>query len=261
MAISLNEANLVLKANLHNVGYTRETSAILKLYKADGTEIGNGHTGKTVAMNGTTWTVTSNTFTNAIAITGDNNGTAAVTAAAYKLFRSNGTDIMFEDDLNAPIEIASGAPFTVPIGEIDCTIGGSFTTEWGEDWADHIATGAAITLPDTDVELEMVSTEPSASAAGTTVVYTGYAPLAINVGTSIWSITDNVAELQPDITAAFPDVTATGTNPIGVNMYRSTVAGLRMFWVNWGTAITLNVGNRLLFDSNTDPNTVRITLT
>lgn len=260
MSIHADEATLILSACLLGSGYTRSTTGILKLYKEDGTEIGNGHTGKTFTWNGTNFTVTNNTFTNAVAITGDNNGSAAVTAHSYKIFRSNGTDVMFEDDLNDPIEIAEGAPFVVPIGEIDATFGGAFTQAWGEDWADHIATGASISLPDTDVELELVSTAPSASAAGTTVVYTGYAPLSLAVGGAVWTVTDNVAELQPDLTPAFPDVQATSTNPRGLNVYHTSVAGLRMFWVDWGSAITLNVGNRLLFDSNLDANTVKITL-
>lgn len=262
------EATRILNASVLATGYTRATSWLIEFYKLDdppsvngtgGTPVGANHTAKTVAANGTNFTVTGRTATNAVVITGDNNSNAAVTFTHYSIKRSDNSSLMFVGALTAPISVASGAPFSIPIGAIDFTVGGAFTDAWGNDVLDHIVTGAAITWPTTDVEGDLVSTAPSASAAGTQVVYTGYAPMSIPVNATYWTVTDNVATLQAGLNLAFPDVGATGTNPRGANLYRDTVAGMRMFFVDWGAPITLNVGNRLFLDSNTS-NTASITL-
>ena len=123
MAISYAEANRILKRDLLAITYTRETSWIIELYQGNdhpsadgtnpGTPVGNGHTAKTVAVNGTNFTVSGKTASNAVAITGDNNGTGNVTATGFAIRRASDNGLLWSGALTAPIALTSGAPFNI----------------------------------------------------------------------------------------------------------------------------------------------------
>jgi hypothetical protein len=271
MAISYAEAGRILRRDFLADPYTRETSWKVELYQADdhpsadgsnaGTLVGNGHTAKTVAVNGTNFTVTGLTATNAGVITGDNNGTGTVTATGFAIRRASDNGLVWSGPLVGPIVLTSGAPFSIPIGAIDIAFTGGITDAWGNDWLDHIITGAAITHPTTDVELDAVTTAPSASAAGTVIAYTGYAPVAIPINGTYWQVNNNVLSLQPNLAPAFPVMQTLPTGPRGVNIYRDTTAGMRMYFQDYGSTIPVLINSQLTFDSNTDANSILITVT
>lgn len=271
MAISYAESNRILKRDLLALTYTRETSWKVELYQANdhptadglnaGTLVGNGHTAKTVAVNGTNFGVTGKTATTLVAITGDNNGTGAVTATGYAIRRASDNGLLWSGALVAPIVLASGAPFTIPIGSLDLAFTGGITDTWGNIWMNHIITGAALTPPVTDVELDLVTTAPTAAAAGTVIAYTGYSPLAIPVNATYWLVTDNVAKLQPNLTPSFPVFTTLPTGHRGVNIYRDSPAGTRMYFQDFGSTQSVLISSQLQFDSNVDANSIIITVT
>jgi hypothetical protein len=260
------EANKIHRAFFFGEGYTRVTTAILRLYKDDdgpdidgvgGTAIGAGHVEKTINMNGTTFGVSGLTATTLITITGDNNGTDTVTATNYAIFRPDGTSMMFRGTLVAPIEIEDGTPYEIAIGGLDITLSGAWTTAWGNDVLDHILTGASITWPSDDVELDLTSDEPTASAAGTQLTGTGYAPISLALTSGVWSVTDNVATLATGNTPSYGTVAADWDDPAGANLY-DDVGGVRYYFAVLA-AITLNTGNTFAFDSDTD-NTITVEL-
>lgn len=271
MAMAYAQSNRILRRDLLAASYTRETSVKIELYQNNdhpsvdgsnpGTLVGNGHTAKTVSMNGTNFSVTGLTATNLVAITGDNNGTGTVTATGYAIRRASDNELMWSGALVGPLSLTSGAPFTIPIGALDFGFTGGIDATWGNTWMGHIITAAAITHPTTDVELDLVTTAPTASAAGTVIAYTGYAPLAIPVNSTYWQVNSNVAQLQPNLGPSFPVFTTLPTGPRGINIYRDTTAGQRMYWQDYGSTQSVLIGSQMFFDSNTDANSILITVT
>lgn len=271
MAISFAEANRILKRDFLATTYTRETSWKIELYQANdhpsadgtvpGTPVGNGHTAKTIAVNGTNFSVTGKTATNLVTITGDNNGTGAVTATGYAIRRASDNGLLWSGALVAPIALANGAPFSIPIGSLDLAFTGGITDAWGNLWMNHIITGAALTPPTTDVELDLVTTAPSASAAGTVIAYTGYSPLAIPVNGTYWLVADNVARLQPGLTPEFPVFTTLPTGHRGINIYKDSPADTRMYFSDYGSTQSVLLNSKLKFDSDVDATSIIITLT
>lgn len=271
MAISYAEANRILKRDLLAITYTRETSWKIELYQGNdhpsadgsnpGTLVGNNHVAKTVAVNGTNFSVSGKTATNLVVITGDNNGSGTVTATGFAIRRASDNGLLWSGALVAPIVLTSGAPFSIPIGALDLAFTGNITDARGNEWMNHIITGAAITHPSTDVELDLVTTAPSASAAGTVIAYTGYSTVAIPVNGTYWVVTDNVAKLQPNLTPEFPAFATLPTGPRGINIYRDAPANTRMYFQDFGSTQTVLLNSKLQFDSNVDATSIIITVT
>jgi hypothetical protein len=267
--LSINEGNKQLRSTVFGEAYTRSTTGVLKFYINDshpaadgtgGTLLDAGHGTSTFNFNTGMWAAASaRASSNLAAIVGSNNGSADRTITGYGIFRADGTTLMFSGPLTAPILVPSGSPYNVPIGAITPTLGGAYTTVWGNEWLDHILRGGTLTLPTTDLEVDLVSTAPTADAAGTQVVYTGYSPLSLAMTAPVWTVTDNVARLTFGTTPSFAAVVATSTNPRGANVY-DDVGGKRLFFVDWGGAVTLNVGNQLVFVADVDTQTLMITL-
>lgn len=241
-------ANKILRSIFHQLPMVRATTGEIRLYKNDdppgkdgtgGTEIGAGHVAEPVNFDGSTWTVTGLTATNAGVMTGNTNGTSTVTATHYGIWDSGG-NLMFTGALTAPIAITSGAPYQISAGAIDFTVTGSFTSSYGNLVLDHILTGAAITWPTTSVKLDLVSTAPSAGSAGTSVVGTAYTMLTVLTDTDYWSVTDNVASNAADM-----DFGAAGsdwTDPRGHNLY-STNGTTRIFFLDYGSSLPVTTNN------------------
>jgi hypothetical protein len=257
MAISYDLAGKILASALLDTPLTRATSGYLLLYQDDdppdesglgGTVIGNGHVAKNIDFNASTWTVTGMAATNDGIITGDANGTGAVTATHFGIWDDD-DNLMFRGPLSAPIEITSGAPYQIAAGAIDFTIGGAFTDSFGNDVLDHILIGTAITWPDENgVEMSLVSTTPSAAAAGTEVTGTGYVRPEISPDSTSWLLTDNEAENASDI--EFGVAASDWGDPVGHNVYAVT-GGQRLFWLDYGAAQPLDSGNQALWRTGT----------
>lgn len=256
-ATSYDLAGKILAAELLATPLVRATSGYVIFYQSDdppskdgtgGTPIGSGHVAKNLDFNGTVWTVTGLTATNAGTITGDTNGTSTVTATHYAIW-DDADNLMFSGPLSGPIVITSGAPFQIPAGAIDFTIGGAFTTAHGNDILDHILTGAAITWPDAaGTEIGLVSTAPSAGSAGTEVTGTGYARPEIEADPANWVITDNEAVNGIDI--EFGVAASDWTDPVGHNLYAVT-GGTRLMFLDYGSAQPLDSGNQALWRAGT----------
>lgn len=95
---------------------------------ADGTGItepsGNGYARLAVAMNGTTWTVTANAITNAIALTtATATGNWGTLTDAFLYSTASGAgDLYVFDALASSITITSGEAITIAAGDFDWTL-------------------------------------------------------------------------------------------------------------------------------------------
>lgn len=271
MAISYAEAARILSRDFLGATYTRETSWKIELYQnndhpsADGTVagtlVGNGHTAKTVAVNNTNFTVTGKTATNALTITGDNNGSGTVTATGFAIRRASDNGLLWSGALVAPIVLTAGAPFSIPAGALDLAFAGGITDTWGNTWMAHIINNSGVTAATTDLELDLVTTAPTSAAAGTVIAYTGYAPLAIPINGTFWLVTNNVVKLQPNLTPEFPVFGTLPTGHRGINIYRDSPAGTRMYFQDFGSTQNVLLGSKLQFDSNVDATSIIVTMT
>lgn len=241
-------AGKILASMLLATPLVRATSGYVLLYKSDdppakdgtgGTQLGSGHVAKNLDFNGTVWTVTGMTATNASTITGDANGVSTVTATHYGIW-DDADNLMFTGALTSPIAVTSGAPFQIPAGEIDFTIGGAFTTAFGNDVLDHVLTGAAITWPTSSVKIDLVSTAPTSSAAGTAVVGTAYTMLTVATDSDHWVIADNVASNAADMD--FGSAGSDWTDPRGHNLYK-TDGTTRMMFFDYGSSLPVTTNN------------------
>jgi hypothetical protein len=251
MAFSYNVAERFGESLVNGVAYTRNTQGLVKLYQADdppaldgtgGTEIGNGHGGKLVTFNSTNFGVTGDTYTNLVAITGDANGSGAVTATHCAIWDAAGTTLLLVAPLVAPIEIAAGGPWTIAIGDLD----GSFTGGIDEDFANefllHFWHGTAMVWPAVSVYFDLVDTlAPTKSVTGTQINGTAYAPAVVACTTEYWVVANNTTQLVTNV-----DHVAAGNDwddPLGVNLRDTTTDKRLLFYAFPGGAIPIDQGN------------------
>lgn len=240
-ATSLDLANKILDSDFLAIGFSRATTGEIRLYKSSdppskdgtgGTALGANHVAKAVSFNAATWTVTGLTATNDNEITGDNLGNAEVTATHYAIFDSSG-NLMFVGPLTESVVIPNGSAFVIPAGAIDFTVSGDITDTHGNEWLDHILTGAAFTEVAANLNLRLVSTAPSPSAAGTTLTGTGYVDLTIPATSTYWTVVDNqvINAEQMDYGQAASD----WDDPFGHNVIDDDTSK-RMYFLNYGSA-------------------------
>lgn len=260
MAFSYDVAQRFGESLVNGVAYVRNTQGLVKLYQLDdppgpdgtgGTEIGNGHEGKLVTFNDTNFGVTGDTYTNLVAITGDENGTAAVTATHAAIWNTAGTVLLLTAPLVAPIEIADGGPWTIAIGDLD----GSFTGGIDEDFANefllHFWHGTAMVWPVESVYFDLVDTlAPTKSVLGTQINGTAYAPAIAECTTEFWTVTAPTVQLVADVNhvAAGDD----WDDPLGVNLHDFTTNKRLLFYAFPGGAVPIDMGNVVGYKGN-DP--------
>lgn len=268
MAFSYDVAQRFGESLVNDAPYVRDTQGLVKLYQGDdppgldgvgGTEIGNGHEGKLVTFNDTNFGVTGDTYTNLVAITGDENGTGAVTATHIAIWDAAGTTLLLVAPLVAPIEIASGGPWTIAIGDLD----GSFTGGIDEDFANefllHFWHGTAMVWPAESVYFDLVKTlAPTKSVLGTQITGTAYAVVAVACTTEFWSVVNDTIQLIADANhvAAGDD----WDDPLGVNLHDFTTNKRLLFYAFPGGAIPIDAGNVVGYLGNDLDNGVVITV-
>lgn len=241
-------ANKILLSDFNAIPHTRATTGEIRLYKnsdppakdgTGGTLLGAGHVAEPISFNGATWTVSGMTATNAGVMTGNANGTAEVIATHYGIFDSSG-NLMFVGPLTANITVTSGAPYQIPAGAIDFTIGGAFTNDHGNDWLDYILTGAAFTQVSGNLKIQLVSTAPTASAAGTGLAGTGYLDLTIAASSTFWTVADNVVTNAEEM--EYGQAGSDWTDPFGHNVIQAATLK-RLYFMAYGSAQAVILNN------------------
>jgi len=101
-------------------------------------------------------------------------------------------------------------------------------------------------VPPTTLYLRLCSTAPNASAAGTELVGTGYAAVAITQGTTVWAATN------ADGSVVNPSSGTNGTTSNNAIVNFGTAGsswGIASYWELWDAA---TVGNRVIYGGIVD---------
>lgn len=236
--LSYDHATRWLKADFYGDPYTRATTASLALYSGGsppskdgtgGTELsGSGYSRTTVNMNAATWDVTGTTAENIVAITTATASATWLQATHYALW--SGATLLFVGALNTPVTVTSGSPLVIAAGDITPSVSGNISNAYGEDWLDHIFTGAAIDRPET-VKIQATKTASTAATAGEPITGSAYAPLVVTCSNSFWVVTTESegVEVANGIDFEFLQAESDWDTPVGWDM-TDNVTGLRLYW-------------------------------